>query len=157
MKRAGCIRLRYGVESGDPGILKLMRKGTTISQIREVFRMTHRVGIETFAYFIIGYANETPETIRNTIRLSKELDPDWVMFTIATPYPETHLFELARESGLVRDDYWKRFTLGKTSERLPYLVKDADVWAKKAYKEFYMRPGFVLKKLMTSPERQLRV
>jgi len=147
MHEAGCIRLRYGVESGDEGILKLMRKGISISKTKKVFRWTKNTGIETFAYFIIGYATETHETIRKTINFAKELDPDWVMFTAATPYPHTNLYELAKEQGLVKGDYWSEFTLGKRDDRLPYFVDDTEKWVARAYKEFYLRPRFVLKKL----------
>lgn len=147
MHKAGCRRLRYGVESGDEGILKLMRKGITIDLVKKVFKLTDEVGIETFAYFIIGYAKETPATIRKTINLAKELDSDWTMFTVATPYPKTNLYDLALEAGILKGDYWRDFTLGKREERLPYFVKDSDRWVKQAYKEFYLRPRYVWKKL----------
>lgn len=147
MHNAGCRRLRYGVESGDEGILKLMRKGITIDLVKKVFKQTDEAGIETFAYFIIGYAKETPATIRKTIDLAKELDSDWTMFTVATPYPQTNLYELALEAGIIKGDYWRDFTLGKREERLPYFVKDSDMWVKQAYKEFYLRPKYVWKKL----------
>jgi anaerobic magnesium-protoporphyrin IX monomethyl ester cyclase len=148
MRRAGCVRLRYGVESADEGILRLMRKGITVSQVRSVFEQTRKAGIETFGYFIIGYAHETVETIRKTIDLAKELDPDWVMFTVATPYPQTHLNDLAVEEGLIGGDYWRLFTLGGQTSRIPYFVKDSDKWVKKAYREFYLRPRFILRKIM---------
>jgi anaerobic magnesium-protoporphyrin IX monomethyl ester cyclase len=147
MHKAGCRRLRYGVESGDEDILKVMRKGITIDKVREVFKITDEIGIETFAYFIIGYAHETPVTIRKTINLAKELDSDWTMFTVATPYPKTNLYDLALEAGIVKGDYWRDFTLGKKRERIPYFVEDSDKWVKQAYKEFYLRPKYVWKKL----------
>ncbi len=140
MHRAGCRVLRYGVESGDPGILALMNKAIDIDQVRRVFRWTREAGIETFAYFILGYAQETPVTMRRTIDLAKELDPDYVMFTLATPYPRTSLYELAVEQGIVTGDYWRDFTLGKRMERIPYFVPDAEGWMKRAYREFYLRP-----------------
>jgi len=147
MRKAGCVRLRYGVESGDEGILRLMRKGITPGQVREVFKRTREAGIETFGYFIIGYAHENPSTMRRTIDFAKELEPDWVMFTLATPYPRTHLYDLAVEAGLVVGDYWRDFTLGKDMPRIPYFVDGADEWVKRAYREFYIRPGYILRKL----------
>jgi len=149
MKKAGCRMLRYGVESGDEDILKLMNKGTSLERIKQVFKWTKEVGISTFAYFIIGYAKENKDTIKKTIKFAKILNPDMVMFTIATPYPQTHLYKLAVEEGLVTGDYWKEFTLGKINKRLPYFVSDAKKWIKRAYLEFYFRPSFILKKLRT--------
>lgn len=147
MKKAGCIRLRLGVESGNQKILDIMRKRTTLEKIERAFRLTKMVGIETFAYFMVGYVYENEQTIRDTINFAKKLDADWTMFTVATPLPDTNLWELAVKEKLVEPDYWLNFTTGKSNERMPFLVKDADKWAKKAYKEFYMRPSFVLKKL----------
>ncbi len=148
MKKAGCIRLRFGVESGNPEILKLMRKNINLKQIEKIFRLARKIGFERFAYFIIGYMNETEKTMQDTINFAKKIDPGWVMFTVATPLPNTNLFDLAVEKGLIDKEYWRKFTLGETDERLPYLVKDADVWAKKAYREFYLRPQFFLNKLL---------
>jgi anaerobic magnesium-protoporphyrin IX monomethyl ester cyclase len=148
MQKAGCIRLRYGVESGDKNILKLMNKKIDLAQAKEVFKWTKEAGIETFAYFMIGYAHENTETIKHTIDFCIELDPGLAMFTVVTPYPNTPLYELAKREGLIKNDYWREFTLGKIkNERIPYFVPDAEHWAKKAYRRFYFRPGYILKRL----------
>jgi radical SAM superfamily enzyme YgiQ (UPF0313 family) len=147
MRASGCIRLRYGVESGDPGILKIMNKGIDLAMAKEVFDWTKKAGIETFAYFIIGYIHETPKTMRNTISFIKDLNPDLIMFTIATPYPKTPLYDLAQKEGLVPGDYWREFVLGLRDESLPYLVPGADRWIQKAYRSFYLRPNYILKRL----------
>ena len=147
MRKSGCIRLRYGVESGDHDTLKLMRKDISFRQVEKAFKLTHQAGMETFAYFIIGYIRETPDSIRRTISLAKKLNPDWVMFTVATPFPKTNLFDLAVEDGFVKKDYWSKFTLGNDISRLPYFVPDSDKWAEKAYRQFYIRPSFILKKM----------
>jgi len=147
MEKAGCIRLRLGVESGNDEILKVMRKGTNKEMIKKAFAMLRKTKIETFAYFIIGYVHENEQTIRDTIDFAKELNSDWVMFTVATPLPQTPLFDEAVKLGYMDKDYWLDFMTNPAPKRLKFFVKDADQWAKKAYKEFYFRPQFVLKKL----------
>ena len=148
MRKAGCVRLRYGVESGDENILKLMNKQIDLKQAKEVFRLTKASGIETFAYFMLGYAHENAETIKRTINFAIELDPGLVMFTVTTPYPNTPLYELARREGFIKNDYWREFTLGKNKgQRIPYFVPDADQWVKKAYRSFYIRPYYMLNRL----------
>jgi len=148
MHRAGCKRLRYGVESGNGDILKSMHKSIDLTRVHDVFTWTKKTGIETFAYFIIGYFHETAQTIKETIAYARALNPDLAMFTVATPYPKTHLFELAKTAGLIDDNYWRDFVLGKRSDRLPYLVPHADIWVRRAYRSFYFRPRFVAKRLL---------
>jgi radical SAM superfamily enzyme YgiQ (UPF0313 family) len=149
MKKAGCIRIRYGVESGDSEILKRMNKGITLQQAEDAFKSTKEVGIESFAYFIIGYIGETHKTMSKTISFAKKLNPDWAMFTVATPLPKTKLYEEAIASKLIDKNYWKEFTLGERNDRLPFLAKDAEKWVSRAYKEFYFRPSYIFKKLST--------
>jgi len=150
MKKAGCRRLRYGIENGNQGILNLMKKNTTLEQARRAVKMTKEAGIETFCFFMIGYPTETSENIKRTIDFALELDPDWAMFLNTVPYPGTDLWRLAVENGLIGDeDYWRKFVLGKTEERLPYNFAGLDAWVEKAYKSFYFRPKFALKTLPT--------
>jgi len=149
MKKAGCIRLRYGVESGNQRVLNLMKKGITLEQVKRAFRITKQNKIETFAYFMIGYATETEKTMNNTIDLAKKLNPDWVMFTATTPLPNTELFDMAVKQNLVSKNYWRDYTLDKKTKRIPYFVKDADKWVQKAYRKFYLRPGFILNKIFS--------
>lgn len=148
MKRAGCIRLRFGVESGDPAILKLMNKNINVEMVKKAIRMTKKAGMEAFAYFIIGYAEETPETMQKTINLAKKLNCDLVMFTVATPMPQTPLYEMAFKKKLIDYDYWQEFTLKKIDHRFPYFVPDADEWIKKAYQSFYFRPSYIFRKIL---------
>lgn len=147
MKQAGCVRLRFGVESGNERILEFMNKKTDLNKIRETFRNCHELGIESFAYFVIGYFSEDESTIIDTINFAKELNPDWVMFTAATPLPNTPLWKLCVDSKLVKDDYWLRYSLGEPTERIPFIVPDTDKWVKRAYREFYFRPSYIAKKL----------
>lgn len=147
MRKAGCIRLRYGVESGDPDILKLMRKGITLSMVRDAFKWTKKAGIETFAYFMIAYIHETPQTIKKTISVAKNLNPDLIMFTVTTPYPGTHLYGMGQKEGFIVGDYWRKFSLGLRDDRLPYFVPDAERWVRKAYRSFYFRPNYIAKRL----------
>ena len=148
MKKAGCIRLRYGVESGDKRITRLMRKNIDLKKAKDIFKFTKKIGIETFAYFMVGYYSETAQSMRNTIKFAKELIPDWAMFTITTPLPDTHLFDLCVNENLVDKNYWINFTLRKVNRRIPYLMKDANEWIRRAYFQFYFRPFYMLKKMM---------
>lgn len=148
MRKAGCKQLKYGVESGDPNILKLMNKRISISEITNAFKLTRKAGIRSGAYFIIGYARENCESIRKTIEFSKSLKPDYVMFYPGVPLPKTYFHDLAVEDGLIDPNYWREYTLGLRNDKLPYLVPDCEVWVKTAFREFYSRPSYLLRKAM---------
>lgn len=147
MKRAGCHTLRYGIESGNQDTLDRMGKGTTLRQIRDAVKWTKEAGLEIMAYFMIGYIDETEEAMTDTINFAKEIDPDGAIFSIGTPLPNTELFQRAVEKGLIDPGYWKDFVTGRRYDRAPYLVNDAEKWARKALWSFYFRPRYIVKRL----------
>lgn len=149
MKRAGCKQLKFGIESGNDEILKLMQKQITKDRARKAFGWCKKENIRTGAYFILGYANENKHTLQETIDFAKELDPDFVMFYAGIPLPETRFHELAVKARLVDADYWRNYVLGKRSDKIPYLIPDMDKWVRRAFREFYGRPSFLIKKLLS--------
>ena len=147
MKKAGCHTVRYGIESGNQNVLERMGKGTTLQQIRQTVKWTKEAGIEIMAYFMVGYIDETEKEIMDTIKFAREINPDGAIFSIGTPLPATDLFNRAVEKGLIDPDYWKDFVTGKRYDRAPYLINDAEKWAKKALWSFYFRPSYIVKRL----------
>jgi anaerobic magnesium-protoporphyrin IX monomethyl ester cyclase len=154
LKHAGCERIHYGVESANPEILKLLNKGITISQVEKAFEMTKEAGIETLAYFMIGSPTETRDKILNTINFAKQLKPDYVHFSITTPFPATQLYYMGMEQGVFEKDYWKEFAINPSGEFIPQpwdavLSREELVdLLEYAYKSFYIRPSYILKKMM---------
>jgi radical SAM superfamily enzyme YgiQ (UPF0313 family) len=146
MKRAGCYRIRYGVESGDQEILNLMNKGINLHTVRKTIELTKKVGIEPFCFFMLGYPGEDKRKIKKTIDFAIKLDPNWAMFSNTVPFPATKLLEQAYEAGLLKNkNYWRDFVLRRTNERIPYEFPGLDKWVELAFKRFYFRPKFVLK------------
>lgn len=154
LKEAGCERIHYGVESGNPEVLKVLRKGITIEQVRNAFEMTRNIGIETLAYFMIGLPGETRAQILETINFAKKLDPDFVQFSVTTPYPATLLYHMGLEKGIIKKDYWKEFAENPSTDFVPELWeenlsrKELLELLKHAYKRFYIRPKYVLKRIL---------
>ena len=93
LKKAGCTRIHYGVESGSQRLLDLLEKGITLDQVRKTFAMTRKAGIGTYAYMMIGIPTETPDEMEQSIRFARELRPDHANFSICTPFPKTKLYE----------------------------------------------------------------
>lgn len=147
MRASGCIRLRYGVESGDKDIRDAMNKKISLDTAVKVFEMTRKAKIETFAYLMTGYLNETRTSFENTLKLVKKIKVDKIMITLTTPYPKTLLEKQATEAKKMPKDYWRNFILGKTDGPIPPLVKEAEDWLKEAYKSFYFNPRYILRSL----------
>lgn len=149
MSEAGCTQLRYGIESGNQEILDLMNKKIRLGMIEEAVAATRKAKIKTVGYFILGYVFETPVTIRKTIDFAKKLKLDTAVFYAGVPYFKTRFYESALGLGLVDPDYWPQWVLGKRSDPLSYMVTDADKWVKTAFREFYYRPGYMLRHLFS--------
>ncbi|MEM9554091.1 MAG: radical SAM protein [Acidobacteriota bacterium] len=153
MARAGCVRLRFGIESGDQDILLKMRKESDTGVIEEAVRTAKRVGIQTFGYFIVGWIGESETQFRSTVDLARDIPLDFASFYTATPLPGTQLHHEAVASGLTPDDYWLRYIRGESDDRIGFLVEDAEERSREAYRRFYYRWSKVptLARRMTDP------
>lgn len=110
MKKAGCIRVRLGIESGSNRILKLMKKGITIEQIHEAVFLIKKMGLDFTIYIMIGFPTETNEDVQKTINLSRELNPNYNSLSILAPYPGTEIYDDILKSGIVLpEEHWEYF------------------------------------------------
>jgi radical SAM superfamily enzyme YgiQ (UPF0313 family) len=94
MSEAGCRCIKIGVESGNDRILKMMDKRITKDKVRQVVRDCKKLGIKITTYFMTGIPTETKEEIRDSINFAKELDPDDIGLSLATPYCGTKIKDL---------------------------------------------------------------
>jgi anaerobic magnesium-protoporphyrin IX monomethyl ester cyclase len=99
MKRAGCWRLLFGVESGSQKVLDIMKKGIKIDEIEEAVRLTRKFGIEAHGTFIFGTPGETfPEGLK-TIRFARKLRLDYAAFGSLAPLPGTEVYQMINDPG----------------------------------------------------------
>ncbi|HHT9116990.1 MAG TPA: B12-binding domain-containing radical SAM protein [Candidatus Hypogeohydataceae bacterium YC38] len=151
MSRAGCKVVMFGIESGDPEILRILRKDIKLDRVREVVKWTKHYGMKALGFFILGSPGETTQSIRRTLNFACELPLDYVQFTKMTPFPNTELYELYKKE--YGGDYWRDFTLDPSKEKELPLVgtdlsqKDALRYLKKAYIRFYFRPSYIIRAL----------
>jgi radical SAM superfamily enzyme YgiQ (UPF0313 family) len=152
MARAGCKKISLGLESGSQKILDLMRKQTTTEQGKKTVKLIRKYGILVHASFMLGNIGETPESARETIDFAKNLDLDNASFFITCPVPGSDLFYYARENKFISNDTpWEMFAPLTDAPPIPVQrnlsQNELIYWQKKAFREFYFRPRYILRKL----------
>jgi anaerobic magnesium-protoporphyrin IX monomethyl ester cyclase len=112
MKSAGMIRISFGIESGDPEILKTIKKGVSLQDIRKAYKIAHKVGIETRGSAMLGHPDETLKTAWRTIRFCRSIkECQQIFLNVVCPYPGTELYDIAKNNShgmkLLSMDYSK--------------------------------------------------
>jgi len=152
MKEAGCRLLCVGVESGNQGVLDNIRKGISLGQIRKFFKDTKRARVLVHGCFLVGNRGENRETLEETLRFAKELNPDTAQFFPLMIYPGTEAYRWAKQENLIlTEDYSQWLTeegLHHCVVELPGLSNaDLVAFCDRARREFYLRPGYFVWKL----------
>jgi anaerobic magnesium-protoporphyrin IX monomethyl ester cyclase len=106
MRKAGCIQISFGVESGSPKIRNILNKRTSNEQIVNAFRTTLRYGILPRAYIIYGSPGETGRTIQESIDLINEIKPLVIIFHVLVLFPGTALYSEFKRQHNMSDDIW---------------------------------------------------
>jgi radical SAM superfamily enzyme YgiQ (UPF0313 family) len=151
MKEAGCWQVLYGLESGDPRMLKILNKGSSVEQNAQAVQWAFEVGLGVRGDFIIGTPGETMESLENTLAFTKRLKLDYAHFNKFVPFPGTELYERLVAEGYQFD-----------SRNLPPIVDHAAIlyvpngltrrqvkdFLDRAHREFYLRPSHVIRRLL---------
>jgi len=140
LKAAGCWQISFGVESGDPDIVKIHRKQTDLDEIRHKVRLIRKHGIRVKGLFIMGLPGDTEETIRRSMEYALRTDFDEINVSKFTPFPGAPAYGTVRDFGEFDED-WPRMNLlnfvfvprGLTLERLEGLYREF-------IRRFYQRP-----------------
>jgi len=113
LKQAGFWMIFYGVESGDPEVLRSIDKHITLEELKRAFFLTKRSGIRTYASFMIGNLTDTSTSIKNSIKFAKKLDPDYFGFAITMPYPGSRLYEILEKNNQISQSDTMGFKIGE--------------------------------------------
>jgi radical SAM superfamily enzyme YgiQ (UPF0313 family) len=105
MARAGCTGVNFGVESADVEIQKGVGRAPIEQEtFKRMMAICHELGIDTFAFFIIGLPGDTTTSVLKTVKFAIDMQPTWVQFTAASPFIGTKLRDWAVERGLTQED-----------------------------------------------------
>ena len=144
MRQSGCRTVFYGVESGNPQMVRKVKK-VSLDDVKRVVDMTKKIGIRAHASFIFGLPGETKETMRETVEFAKDLNPDSVSFSIAIPSKGTELYDIYRDQIIITD--YRKFAGSAVfcvPEYTPQYIEEMVI---KAHREFYLRPKYILSRL----------
>lgn len=172
MQKAGCVRIDVGVESADPKVRKLMKKGVTNEQIVKIHKYCKEIGLYVGTFLMVGNFGETMESVRQTAKLMKGLTSD-PSIAIACPYPGTELYTIAKEKGYLLTTDWKKYGTAptfmngyepvmRTDTMSPKEIVEAyyylqsffavDKFRSRFGKHFYFNPKFIKEYLIQSKQ-----
>jgi len=150
---SGLQTLCFGIESGDSGVLRKIKKGITVKQIKDSCFLAKKKGIKILTSFMIGYSEESEKSLNSTIVLFKELNPEYVAAAVSIPYPGTEDYDvLMQENRILTRNWW---------EYIPEncnIVKRAYINSKKLYQTLseFKKYGLDIKKRTIQDDISIR-
>lgn len=144
LKKAGCRTVYFGIESADNKILKNIEKGITREMSEKAVNLVKKSGMDVHGSFIFGNPGDTEKTVKDTIEFALGLGLKIAQFNIATPFPGTKLWHLAKAKGVLREKDFNKYKMyysvsanlsDLTDEQLIYYQKTAYERFNKSKKE----------------------
>ena len=127
--------------------MKSIRKGHRRHQVEKAVALAIKAGLEVRGSFILGFPEDTKETMEKTIAFSRGLGLDLASFYIATPYPGTDMFEWAESNNRLLTLDWSLYDQSHCIMDIPYASSDiVRRYYIKAWKSFYWRPSYLLRR-----------
>ena len=152
LKEAGCDRICMGVEAGSQERLDRMGRKMSMEDIRTAFRLTHKQGISTLAYFMIGYPGDRRRDCEDSVRFALTLKPTWIVPAVTVAYPGTAIYQQLLDSGQLETDVWRAFSRGEiqdinpddlTFDGLDYGREELSRMSARFYWRCFMRPAAI--------------
>ena len=151
MARAGCRYVDVGVESFNQDVLNDIKKDMRVETIFKGINLLKKYGIHVKLNMLLGVSPlQTKEVIENDIEISKKIGADMIMFGVTTPFPGTEFHDIALKRNWIKTgDYVPTDPLTKSIINYPNLSdRELRKLLKKANRSFYLRPKFLMGKLL---------
>lgn len=145
MKKSGCYKLTFGIETGSLVTQRFIRKThIDLEKSKKIIKYCNRIGLWTHSAFIIGFPYETRHEIEETIDYAIKSDLDLAAFFIATPFPGTELYEIYKKEGLLIADFgdatqikWIGCQQKPMCDTKYFKKEELDKYLKEAHQRFY--------------------
>lgn len=162
LKDGGLRLFVVGYESGNAEILKNIKKGVSLERARRFTQDCHELGILIHGTFIVGLPGETRDTIAESIRFAREMNPETLQVSLASPYPGTEFYRYVQDQGfLVEHVYNDEAGYQKCTVGYPELSAEEIFDAvERFYRRYYFRPRYIfkaLKKMAQSRDERRRM
>jgi anaerobic magnesium-protoporphyrin IX monomethyl ester cyclase len=152
MRKAGCVLMIVGYESGSQKALDGMLKGTTVEEMMEFSRNANRAKLLIHGCFMAGNRGDDRETLEETLQTAKKFNNDTMQFFPLIVYPGTPAYEWARDEGLLRTEDFREWLTAEGNHNTVLDMHDMDRteildWCDRARREYYIRPRYLTYKL----------
>lgn len=150
MKKAGCHQIMYGFETTNEQILTNINKRTNLEQFQKVLTWMKAAKIDVRGAFMLGNPGETSASMEKTINYAKNSTIQFALFNITTPYPGTAMYIEYLQKNMLLHQNWDLYNAAQPILKLD-TVSDEEVtkYYYKSYREFYLRPVFILRHILT--------
>lgn len=143
MARAGCVRVSFGIESGDERVLESINKNIDLADAVKDVRECKKAGMITYAGYMIGHAEDTLISVTKTMVMSRKIGTDYAGFRIAIPYPGSVFREQAEKKGRILTNDWGEYR-DDAVVYMPEGLGGCDLKRLKQEAEEYFRAGRVI-------------
>lgn len=154
MKKAGCVLLRFGVESVQPHILSKLKKTASPGKWRKrcecVIKYMKQIKISSVCLFIVGSPGETFDDFNENVKFAEEIDPDIIQVAYFTPFPGSEVYEELKKAGEVDIDEARLYHYGFPDINLSSMSDDVLKRCQALfYRSYLLRPIFAIRHFLS--------
>ena len=141
MKKAGCYKLTFGLESGNKNTLKFIGKAINFNHAKEIINYANALGIWTHGNFVFGFPYEDIVSINDSLNFAVESNLDFASFFIATPFPGTRLYDIMKDERMITNLMpVEEYGMMQATANTKYFTKDElNEFQKKLYSKFFRK------------------